>query len=58
MRLTSDNASEKLHTKDNREIQNTLDKLNFIIFCETMLKGIETQTDIEESQLYKLWQQR
>jgi hypothetical protein len=47
--------------EDEREIRDTLDELNFIIFCEAILKEIETQkmiyqADFEESRLYKLWQ--
>jgi hypothetical protein len=54
-------SSEKRHTEDDREIRDTLDELNFINFCEAILKETETQemifqTDFEESQLYKLWQ--
>lgn len=38
-----------------------LDELSFVTFCETTIKEIETQgktyqADIEECQLYKLWQ--
>jgi hypothetical protein len=53
-------SSEKRYTEDDREIRDTLNELNFITFCETILKEIETQerihqADIEESRLYKLW---
>ena len=54
-------SNEKRHTEDDREIRDTLNELNFITFCETILKETETQeriyqADIEESRLYKLWQ--
>lgn len=52
---------ENIHTKDNQEIRDTLYKLSFITFCETIIEEMEAQgrfyqEDIEESQLYKLWQ--
>jgi hypothetical protein len=54
-------SNEKRHTEDDREIRDTLNELNFIIFCEAIIKETETQernfqTDFEESRLYKLWQ--
>jgi hypothetical protein len=54
-------SNEKKHTDDDREIRDTLEELNFIIFCEAILKETETQemifqTDFDESRLYKLWQ--
>jgi hypothetical protein len=53
-------SNEKRHTEDDREIRDTLNELNFITFCEAILKEIETQekfyqVEIEESLLYKLW---
>ena len=56
-------SNEKRHTEDDREIRDTLNELNFITFCEAILKETETQekfyqVEIEESLLYKLWQQR
>jgi hypothetical protein len=52
---------EKRHTEDDREIRDALNELNFITFCEAIIKETETQernfqTDFEESRLYKLWQ--
>jgi hypothetical protein len=49
------------HTEDDREICDTLDELNFITFCEAIIKKTKTQemiyqADFEESRLYKLWQ--
>jgi hypothetical protein len=54
-------SNEKRHTKDDREIRDTLNELNFISFCEVIIKETETQekifqADFEESRLYKLWQ--
>jgi hypothetical protein len=54
-------SNEKRHTEDDREIRDTLNELNFITFCEAIIKETETQernfqTDFEESRLYKLWQ--
>lgn len=53
-------SNEKRHTEDDREIRDTLNELNFITFCEAILKETETQekfyqVEIEESLLYKLW---
>jgi hypothetical protein len=47
--------------RKNREIRDTLNELNFITFCEAIIKETETQErnfqeDFEESRLYKLWQ--
>ena len=47
--------------EDGREIWDTLDELDFIIVCETIIDEIEAQrrsyqANIAESQLYKLWQ--
>lgn len=47
--------------EDDREIWDTLDELDFIIVCETTTDEIEAQrrsyqANIEESQLYQLWQ--
>ena len=54
-------SNEKRHTEDDREIRDALNELNFITFCEAIIKETETQernfqTDFEESRLYKLWQ--
>jgi len=54
-------SNKKRHTEDDREIRDTLNKLNFITFCEAIIKETETQerifqTDFEESRLYRLWQ--
>jgi len=54
-------SNEKRHTEDDREIRDTLNELNFITFCEAIIKETETQerdfqTDFEESRFYKLWQ--
>jgi hypothetical protein len=54
-------SNEKRHTEDDREIRDTLNELNFITFCETIIKETETQEmnfqmDFEESRFYKLWQ--
>jgi hypothetical protein len=47
--------------EDDREIRDTLDELNFITFCEAILKETETQerilqADFEECRLHKLSQ--
>jgi hypothetical protein len=47
--------------EDDREIRDTLSELNFITFCEAIIKETKTQernfqTDFEESRLHKLWQ--
>ena len=54
-------SNKKRHTEDDREIRDTLNKLNFITFCEAIIKETETQerifqTDFEEYRLYKWWQ--
>jgi hypothetical protein len=54
-------SNEKRHTEDDQEIRDTLNELNFITFCEAIIKETETQkkdfqADFEESRLYKLWQ--
>jgi hypothetical protein len=54
-------SNEKRHTEDDREIRDTLDELNFITFCEAIIKETETQeriyqADFEDSRRYKLWQ--
>lgn len=53
--------SEWTHTEDDREIQDTLDVLSFLDFCETIIEEIRTQgksnqVDIEESRPHQLWQ--
>lgn len=54
-------SNEKKLTKDDREIRDTLNELNFITFCEAIIKETGTQernyqAELEESRLYKLWQ--
>jgi hypothetical protein len=54
-------SNKKRHTEDDREIRDALNELNFITFCEAIIKETETQerdfqADFEESRLYKLWQ--
>ena len=53
-------SNDKRHRKEDQEIHEALDELNFIIFCESILKETKTQeriyqVDIKESRLYKLW---
>ncbi len=53
-------SNEEKHTREDQEIREALDELNFITFCEAILKETKSQekfyqVEIKESRLYKLW---